>query len=174
MRYIRVCASVMCLVMFLLHGLPRDRLVDAVQMDIIQTEDAEEKIAGRLEISNFAAPDTEIPVELYFKIQVKLDGQLLPKGTCYMVGDETRIVDTAGELLLRVNETAVINTMIHSGAEYCITELSSSIDGYHAAYSCDTVLSEITRCTQDCISGIFSESGVVHVTITNEKALLSV
>jgi len=122
---------------------------------------------GTLKITKREAPGTQIPADLFFPMQVKLEGVLLPVGTVYMVGDEQRLVETAGVLLLRADETAVIAKGILAGTQYSVTELSSSIDGYRAAYTGTAEPSGEVSCTQDGAAGEFPLGGTVHITVTN-------
>ncbi len=122
---------------------------------------------GTLKITKVAAPGTQIPSDLYFQMQVKIGGELLPVGTGYMVAQERRVVDTAGVLLLRANETAVIEQGILAGTEYQVTELSASVDGYRASYTGIVEPSGEINCTPDGVSGEFPLSGTVQITVTN-------
>lgn len=122
---------------------------------------------GTLKITKVAAPGTQIPADLSFRMQVKLGGIPIPVGTGYMVGEERRTVDTAGILLLRVGETAEIEQGILADTEYQITELSSSVDGYRAAYTGSVAPAGEINCTQDGASGDFPLGGTVHITVSN-------
>ena len=122
---------------------------------------------GTLKITKRAAAGTQIPEDIYFQIQVKLGGILLPVGTHYRVGEERRTVETAGVLFLRVNETAVIEQGILSGTSYQVTELSASLDGYRPTYAGTVQPSGEMSCTQDGATGMFPLSSTVHITIIN-------
>lgn len=122
---------------------------------------------GTLKITKLAAPGTQIPDDLYFQMQVRLGETLLPVGSSYRVGEERRTVETAGILFLRAGETAVIEQGILSGTAFCVTELSSSIDGYRASYSGSVQPEGQLLCDEDGASGTFPLSGSVHVTIVN-------
>ena len=122
---------------------------------------------GTLKITKLAAPGTQIPDDLYFQMQVRLGESLLPVGSSYRVGEERRTVETAGILFLRAGETAVIEQGILSGTAFCVTELSSSIDGYRASYSGSVQPEGQLLCDEDGASGTFPLSGSVHVTIVN-------
>lgn len=122
---------------------------------------------GTLKITKLAAPGTQIPADLFFQIQVKIGGALLPVGSQYRVSEELRTVETAGVLFLRANETAVIEQGILAGSEYRVTELSASFDGYRPTYSGAVEPSGEINCTQDGVSGVFPLAGTVHVTIEN-------
>ena len=122
---------------------------------------------GTLKITKLAAPGTQIPSDLFFKLQVTVGETLLPVGTCYTVGEEQRITETAGVLFLRAGETAVIEKGILSGTPYRVTELSAALDGYRPTYT--GVVNPIgeVMCTPDGASGEFPLAGTVHITITN-------
>lgn len=122
---------------------------------------------GTLKIAKQAAPGTQIPQDLHFQIQIKLGGDLLPVGTVYLVEQEQRVVETAGIILLRADETAIIEAGILAGTEYRITELSAAVDGYRPSYTAVTDPLTEVNCTPDGISGIFPLAGTVHATIVN-------
>ena len=122
---------------------------------------------GTLKITKLAAPGTQIPTDLFFQMQVKIGGELLPVGSQYRVSEELRTVETAGVLFLRANETAVIEQGILAGSEFKVTELSASFDGYRPTYSGVVEPSGEISCTQDGVSGTFPLAGTVHVTIEN-------
>lgn len=122
---------------------------------------------GTLKITKQAAPGTVIPLDLFFQIQVKLGGNLLPVGTRYSVGETERTVETAGALLLRVGETAVIEQGILGGTDYQITELSASFDGYRPTYTGIVHPAGEVSCTADGATGIFPLAGTIHITIAN-------
>lgn len=122
---------------------------------------------GTLKITKQAAPGTKIPEDLSFKIQVTVGESLLPVGTHYAVGQEQRTVDTPGILFLYAGETAEVETGILSGTSYRVTELSSALDGYRAAYEGIVIPAGDIECSSDGVSGEFPLAGTVHVTITN-------
>ena len=122
---------------------------------------------GTLKITKLAAPGTQIPSDLFFQMQVVVGETLLPVGTHYMVGEERRSVETAGVILLRANETAVIEQGILSGTAYRVTELSSSLDGYRATYTGTVEPAAEMTCSQDGVAGEFPLAGTVHITVTN-------
>lgn len=122
---------------------------------------------GTLKITKRAAAGTQIPDSLYFQIQVKLGGNLIPVGTVYKVGKESRTVETAGVLMLRVNETAVIEQGILSGTPYQVTELSAAFDGYRPTYTGVVQPSAEMLCNEEGVSGEFPLASTVHITITN-------
>ena len=122
---------------------------------------------GTLKITKQAAPGTVIPSDLYFQIQVKLGGNLLPVGTRYSVDEVERTVETAGVLLLRVGETAVIEQGILGGTDYQITELSASFDGYRPTYTGIVQPAGEVSCTADGATGIFPLAATIHITIVN-------
>ena len=122
---------------------------------------------GLLKISKRAADGTQIPEDLFFQIQVKLGGKLIPVGTPYHVGNERRSVETEGVLLLRVNETAVLEQGILAGTSYQVTELSAAFDGYRPAYTGVVQPAAEVYCDEDGASGEFPLAATVHITITN-------
>lgn len=122
---------------------------------------------GTLKITKLAAPGTQIPPDLFFKMQVILGENPIPAGTQYRVGAELRTVESAGELLLRAGETAVIEQGILSGTTYRVTELSAALDGYRPTYHGTVEPSAGIYCSQDGVSGELPLSGTVHITVTN-------
>jgi len=122
---------------------------------------------GTLKITKQAAPGTQIPEDLYFRIQVKLGQTLLPVGSRYSVADEVRTVEIPGVLLLRAGETAVVEPGILSGTVCHVTELSSSLDGYRAAYSGVVEPEGSVESNEDGASGTLPLSGTMHITIVN-------
>lgn len=122
---------------------------------------------GTLKITKRAAPGTQIPEDLYFQIRVKLGQTLLPIGSRYSVGDEVRTVETAGVLLLRAGETAVLEQGILAGTVCHVTELSSSLDGYRASYYGTVDPEGALDCNEDGATATVPLSGTVHVTIVN-------
>ncbi|MBR4289562.1 MAG: LPXTG cell wall anchor domain-containing protein [Oscillospiraceae bacterium] len=122
---------------------------------------------GTLKITKQAAPGTVIPSELFFQMQVMLGEKLIPAGTHYRIGEERRTVETAGILLLRAGETAVIEQGILSGTTYQVTEISAALDGFRPSYTGTVEPTGEISCTQDGASGVFPLSGTVHVTVTN-------
>ena len=104
---------------------------------------------------------------MFYQIQVKLGGKLIPVGTPYHVGNERRSVETEGVLLLRVNETAVLEQGILAGTSYQVTELSAAFDGYRPAYTGVVQPAAEVYCDEDGASGEFPLAATVHITITN-------
>ena len=120
-----------------------------------------------LKITNLAAPDHDIPDDLYFLLQVKVDGLLLPEGTIYVTENESRTIETAGQMLLRVNETIVLENMFLPESKFQITELSAALDGYQPVYEGAVTSDGSMESSVDGISGIFPTDGEVHITVVN-------
>lgn len=122
---------------------------------------------GTLKITKKAAPGTQIPSDLFFPIQVRVGDTLLPIGSRYQVGEELRIVEDAGVLLLQVDETAIVEYGILSGTVCHITELASSVDGYRAIYSGTVEPEGAVVCDEDGATGKFPLNGTIHITVEN-------
>ena len=122
---------------------------------------------GTLQVTKLAAPGAQIPADAGFSVQVKLGGELLPVGTLYDVNGTSKTVETAGILLLRVDETAVLEQGILSGTAYEITELNTAEGGFRASYAGTVQPSGDLECTDCGVTGTFPLAGTVHVTVTN-------
>lgn len=71
--------------------------------------------------------------EKMFDIQVELDGQLLPVGTEYVVGENTKKVETEGIVRIAAGETATISSIL-AGTRFKVQETTASAEGYVVAY----------------------------------------
>ena len=162
----RICLAALCLTVLLLANWGYLETVFAAEPPTEMIEMVETS-PGTLQITNLAAPGTQIPEDLSFKIQVEIGEKLLPEGTSYTVGGERRIVKTAGILFLRAGETAVIGAEHLPGTDYRVTELSAALDGYRPTYEGIAVPARNVICTEDCITGEFPHNGAVHISIIN-------
>lgn len=123
---------------------------------------------GVLKITKELAAGAKFTEGKNFDIQVKLGEELLPVGTKYTVGEETRSVENEGIISLAIGETATLVQGLLSGTAYEIVELGQ--DGFHASYrGTVTTGGNTVACEYDTekASGEFPLAGVVHVTVTN-------
>ena len=122
---------------------------------------------GRLEITKKLEtyPQTrELP---QFQFVVTLDGALLPIGTEYIVGGETRFVTEAGMIALAPDETAVISNII-AGSRFTVQETAASGAGYTVLYD-GSDLKEETNESGSYVSGVIKTNAAVAVTVTNTE-----
>ena len=127
-----------------------------------------------LKITKKVSAGSEDPGDDPFPIQVKLDGVLLPVGTQYTVGSETKTVETAGIINLKAGETAVLVKGIVSGTKYEISE--QSVTGWNPAYSGTVSYKEdgeektTSLTVQDgAITGQFPLNSTVSAIVTNSS-----
>ena len=115
-----------------------------------------------LRVTKAAKPETQLPADMTFPIQITLGGELLPVGSRYQIDNEILTVEEAGILPLKVGQTAVILEGILSGTDYFVTEL-----GHQAAYSGTVSSGEDVTCTDQGAGGTFPLGGQVEITVTN-------
>ena len=175
----RIFSGIFCISILVLLGWNQRISERSMEMETIQvsTRIAEQTAisraqadlneSGRLMITKKAAPGTKIPDDLFFPIQVRLGDELLPVGSLYLIGDIQRTVETAGILMLRVGETAVIEREDLSGMICHVTELASSFDGYRASYSGEIKPKGTVVCNEDGATGIIPPRGTIHIKIEN-------
>ena len=175
----RIFSGILWISILALLGWQQRMPVRAVELETLQTsiQSAEQTAIsraqvdldelGRLVITKKAAPGTKIPDDLFFPIQVRLGDELLPVGSLYLIGDIQRTVETAGILMLREGETAVIEREDLSGMICHVTELASSFDGYRASYSGEIKPKGTVVCNEDGATGIIPPRGTIHITIEN-------
>lgn len=125
-----------------------------------------------LKITKALADGASFMPDKEFEIQVKLGDNLIPVGTKYEVGDESRTVQQTGIIKLKIGETALILDGIISGTEFEVTELGTNDGGYKAAYSGKAedksgILENVVKCTGVGASGEFPLASMVHITVTN-------
>ena len=175
----RIFSGILWISILALLGWQQRMPVRAVELETLQTSirSAEQTAIsraqvdldelGRLMITKKAAPGTKIPDDLFFPIQVRLGDELLPVGSLYLIGNIQRTVETAGILMLRVGETAVIEREDLSGMICHVTELASSFDGYRASYSGEIKPKGTVVCNEDGATGIIPPRGTIHIKIEN-------
>lgn len=88
---------------------------------------------GSLEITKQLEELPAVRAVKQFNIKVTLDGNDLPVGTPYRVGEETRRVMEAGIITIAAGETAVLPN-IYLGTKFVVTETSESASGYNVTY----------------------------------------
>ena len=106
-----------------------------------------------------------------FRIYVELDGEPLPAGTPYTVGDETRYVaeDDAGYIELASGETATIRNII-SGTKFLVKEDPDSAKGYKVDYKMGKLHSTYyTEFPGDSITSPIFVNLTGHALITNSE-----
>lgn len=117
-----------------------------------------------------------------FKVQVKLGDELLPKGTPYQVNNgtttETKTVQEAGILELKVGDTAKILSGIVAGTKYEILEIvptgaSYRVNGYSGnveildGSSDDKPGTCVVAEDQSKVTGEFTPGDLIHVKVVN-------
>lgn len=103
------------------------------------------------------------PVSGSFDFDVTLDGEKLPVGTKYTVGDETRTVETEGVITLAPNEKAVISGVL-AGSEFTVVETTASAADYVVTYKVNGVVQ-----TDNRASGTVGVRSEVEVIINNAE-----
>lgn len=88
------------------------------------TNDVDEDNLGKLNISKVLTEYSKTRDVKYFNIEVTLDGEKLPVGTKYTVGNETRTVTTAGIITIAADETATIANIL-AGTAFTVQETNS-------------------------------------------------
>lgn len=101
-----------------------------------------------------------------YTMKVKLGGSLIPVGTEYTVGSETRTVATAGQLLLKGGETASI-VGIPANTAYEVTEVAGDFVTYFFGSASDN--STVTT-TASKASGTLKEATAHYITVANAAA----
>ena len=97
-----------------------------------------------------------------FRFRVTLDGALLPVGTSYTVGEETRTVSEAGIIALYPDETAVISNIL-ADTRFSVEELTASAGDYYVRYTVDGT--EVSPPA----SGVIKTDTSTAVTVTNTE-----
>lgn len=95
-----------------------------------------------------------------FEFLVELDGEKIPKGTKYKVGDTTKTVETAGIIQLKHGEKAIIENIL-SGSKFTIEEIT---EGYVVGYDGD-----ITSSDGNEASGVIKINTQIQVLVTNTE-----
>ena len=118
---------------------------------------------GSLEVTKKLVAYSDTQSEKSFQFLVTLDGQLLPAGTYYQVGEETRNVQEEGIIELSPEETAVIGNIL-AGTEYKVEEAEGSTKGYCVTYKVDGNLVDASYA-----SGRIQTDTSVEVEVTNSE-----
>lgn len=108
-----------------------------------------------------------------FAFEITLDGQPLPEGTKYTVGNEERTVEQEGLITLKAEETAVIGNIL-AGSRYTVKETASSAEGFKdVSYSVEPEKNGevIEKDGKKWIQGIIQHKGesAASVTVVNSK-----
>lgn len=103
-----------------------------------------------------------------FVFNVTLDGELLAKGTSYVVKSAdgtttTKAVETAGQIILTAGQTATISNIL-AGTEFKIIETTESASGYIVDYTVGN-----TSQGANGASGIIEINKVTAITVTNSE-----
>lgn len=130
------------------------------------TNDVDEDNLGKLNISKVLTEYSKTRDVKYFDIEVTLDGEKLPVGTKYTVGNETRTVTTAGILTIAADETATIANIL-AGTAFTVQETSGSAEGYTVTYN-DAGGYTITV-NDGVVTGIIKTSANVQLVVTNSE-----
>ena len=130
------------------------------------TNDVDEQKFGKLSISKKLTEYLQTRDVKKFDIQVSLDGELLPVGTKYVVGTETREVSTAGIITIAADETATISNIL-AGTEFAVEETSESAEGYRVTYS-DSGGYTITV-NDGVVTGVIKTDAEIKLVVTNSE-----
>ena len=123
---------------------------------------------GSLSITKTLTAYTPARSTSQFTFEVKLDGNPLPVGTTYTVGEETQTVQTEGLLSLAPGETAVISHIL-AGSTFTVKETEDSAKGYTVTYTVDGE----TR-TGDSVSGVIKTEHRTAISVNNSEQGTSV
>ncbi|MDD6262859.1 MAG: FctA domain-containing protein [Clostridiales bacterium] len=101
-----------------------------------------------------------------FDIQVAFDGELLPAGTEYTVGDVTKTVTSAGIITIAAGETAEFSNVL-AGTVFAVQETSGSAEGYTVTY---TDSGGYTITVNDGVAmGVIKTSANVQLVVANAE-----
>lgn len=104
-----------------------------------------------------------------FKFEVRLDGNLIPAGTKYKVGNTEREVKTAGIVSIKARETAAIENIL-AGTEFSVVETDIP-QGLEPSYELNNTPVEESNGVSGTISTkTGSTTGVSAVKVTNTEA----
>ena len=123
---------------------------------------------GSLSITKTLTEYTPARSASQFTFEVTLDGNPLPVGTTYTVGEETWTVETEGLLSLAPGETAVISHIL-AGSTFTVKETEDSAKGYTVTYTVDGE----TR-TGDSVSGVIKTEHRTAISVNNSEQGTSV
>lgn len=115
---------------------------------------------GSLSITKTLKKYSEGQTGRQFSFYVKLDGKELPAGTVYMVGTETRQVETAGVITLAPDETAILSNIL-AGTTWSVQEAEESAADYYVTYTVNG------KETEGPPSGVVQIATAVGVTVNN-------
>lgn len=123
---------------------------------------------GSLSITKTLTAYTPARSTSQFTFEVKLDGNPLPVGTTYTVGEETLTVETEGLLSLAPGETAVISHIL-AGTDFAVKETAASAEGYAVTYTVDGKIQ-----TGDSVSGVIKTEHPTAISVNNSEQGTSV
>lgn len=120
------------------------------------------KITKKLE-TNFGTSS-----EKKFQFKVTLDGDLLPVGTVYKVGEEIKQVAEEGIIELKPDETSVISNIL-AGTSFTVQETTESAKGYVVTYQLDG-----DNQPGDSVSGVIKVNTETTISVNNSEKGISV
>lgn len=123
---------------------------------------------GSLSIEKTTEMLGDVSPDLSFDFEVTIDGEKLPVGAKYTVGDEVRSVQTEGIISLAPNEKALLSGII-AGTSFTVTETTASAADYVVTYKVDGVVQ-----TEGKASGTVGVRSEVEVIINNAERGTSV
>ena len=130
---------------------------------------------GTLKITKLLANDVDDSLKTKtYRMQVAVNGALLPVGTKYTVtdgdaGTEGTVctVTEKGVVALMADQTVQISNIL-TGSHYSVTELDTMTGGFAPSYTAEVTGDGTTKlCTSKNISGTMGLNGEAHVTVTN-------
>jgi len=128
--------------------------------------DVDEQKFGKLSISKKLTEYLQTRDVKKFDIEVFLDGETLPVGTEYTVGDETRVVTTAGIITIAADETATLSNIL-AGTEFTVKEASESAEGYTVTYT--EPKGDTVTVNDGAATGIIKTNTEVNLVVTNSE-----
>lgn len=96
-----------------------------------------------------------------FSFVVTLDGEPIPAGTPYTVGDTERYALDGGIITIGSDETAFIGNIL-AGSIFNVKETGESSAGYAVSYECNGVAQ-----ADDCASGVIATESTVAINVSN-------
>ncbi len=119
---------------------------------------------GNLQITKSLVSSIDPEQNHQFEFYVTFDGNPIPIGTTYYVGEQTKTVQVEGIISIAANETAIIPKIL-AGSEFTVSETSASAKGYTVIYSGSAGV----ETDGEKASGIISTESTVEVTVTNTE-----
>lgn len=127
--------------------------------------DVDESKLGVLNINKKLTAYSNAKSAKMFNIQVKLDGTLLPVGTEYTIGTETKKVETEGIITIAADETATISKIL-AGTTFEVQETSDSANGYTVTYGAGEYPITVN---DNVVTGVVKTSANIQLVVTNAE-----